>query len=1157
MKKGIFLAVLAAIMVLGCQNSGIKNAQFKLLRKSATGLNFDNTPVQNAAFNALKYMYFFNGGGIAAGDFNNDGLVDLFFTANQAQNRLFLNKGKLHFEDATEKAGLIPSFEDGGSKWNTGASVVDINNDGMLDIYVNGVGDYQNVKGQNELWVCQKIENGIPVYEDLAVRYGLDFQVFGTQAAFFDYDLDGDLDMFQLNHSLHQNGTFGERKSFLGKQHPLSGDKLLRNDIIPPLGGKEGGFIEVTMEAGINSTVIGYGLGIVTGDVNNDGWPDILIGNDFHENDYLYINQQDGTFKEVLTEAMQHTSRFSMGVDCGDVNNDGWADIVTLDMQPEDPYILKKSQGQDDYSTFKFKLTYGYDEQFTHNSLQINMGLNSQSPSTAVHTPKFGEISYFADIPSTDWSWASLFCDFDNDGLKDLFISNGIPRRMNDIDYVNFMASDEKNKKWMFVDTLNENDLKVVERMPRIKLANKFYRNTTTQWGNLGAKFEDITNRISTDEPSYSNGSIYADLDNDGDLDIVSNNIEDEPFVYQNLTIENKVTNHNYLKINLKGAPQNVNGIGARAVVFKKNGEKISYENYPVRGYQSSMIGPMHLGIGDTATVDSVLLIWPDRSYQRLTSFKYNSMVDLVWKAGLPIFNFKILSEKPASPYQLMDATAQTGLSFKHKENPFVEFNREGLIPHMVSAEGPALAVGDVNGDGLDDVFFGSAKREKSALYLQEKGGILELKTSAAILADSIFEDVDAVFADMDADGDQDLLVAAGGNEYRGKDEAMKQRWYQNDGKGNFQRIDFQEVYMTASCVSVADFDKDGLPDVFIGARALPWQYGIVPTSVLLRNKGQGQFENVTDKVAKGLSKIGFVKAATWADMDSNGTTDLLLALEWGPITIFYNEKNIFKKADVAASSLQSSNPSILSGWWNFALPYDFDGDGDMDILAGNTGLNGRFHPNSEQPVRMFVADFDKNEQVEQLLTFYLGGKEIPFATHAEIIKQLPSLKKKFLYAKDFAKASAADLVGADKLDKAVKWEANEFASMYFENLGNSKGVGSQFKAHPLPDELQLSTLNAAQLADLDGDGKQEVLLGGNFFQCNIEMGRYDASYGNVLRIGKAGKMEVFPLGDLRIDGETRRIRQVKIGSNQGFVFARNNREALLLLTKNQELKSQ
>lgn len=1125
----VFL-LLTAVALFGCNKSEVKDAQFRLLRKAETGLDFMNDPKQTGEFNVLKYMYFFNGGGTAAGDFNNDGLIDLFFTANQTQNKLFLNQGNLKFKDVTDRAGLLEKNQ--GMKWSTGASVVDINNDGMLDIYVNGVGDYQGVNANNEFWICQKIENGIPVFENKASSYGLDFQCFGTQAAFFDYDLDGDLDMYQLNHSLHQNGTFGQRRAFMGKQHPMAGDKLLRND-----GGK---FTEVTMEAGINSTVIGYGLGVVTGDVNNDGWPDIYIGNDFHENDYLYINQHDGTFREVLTESMQHTSRFSMGVDCGDVNNDGWADIVSLDMQPEDPIILRSSLGEDGFATFQFKLGYGYNEQFASNALQLNLGFNPKQNlhDSIYHAPKFSEIAHYAGTFATDWSWTALFMDFDHDGKKDLFISNGIPRRMNDIDYANFMSSDEKNDKWQYVDSLDSPDLKVVDRMPKIKLPNKFFRNISS---GSGVKFEDIGQQIGASAASYSNGSVYADLDNDGDLDIVTNNIEDEPFVYQNMTFEQHQNERNYLKISLEGQPNNLNAIGAKAVVFKKN-EKIIYENYPVRGYQSSMIGPMHLGIGDTSAVDSIVVIWPDRSFQRLSNFRFNSQVEATWRAGLPIFDFGKLSELKPAPYLFADETQQSGLVFHHKENPFVEFNREGLIPQMVSAEGPALAVGDVNGDGLEDVFFGSAKRERSALFLQNKQGKFELKTPPAIVADSVFEDVDAAFADLDSDGDLDLVVAAGGNEYRGKEEPMKQRWYRNDGGGKFQRIDFQEVYMTAACVSVADFDKDGKPDVFLGARAIPWNYGLPPTSVLLKNQGNGQFENMTDKLAPGLAEVGLVKKGTWSDLDKNGYPDLLLSMEWGPVTAFYNDGKTFRKAEIQAKMGGSATPTTLTGWWNFALPADFDGDGDLDILAGNTGLNGRFHPTAEQPVRLYVADFDKNEQVEQLLTFYLGGKEVPFATHAEVIKQMPSLRKKFLYAKDFAKASAADLVGAEPLENSTRLAANDFANSYFENMGDGT-----WKAHQLPPALQYAPLTDAEAVDLDGDGKPEAILGGNFFECNIEMGRYDANYGNVLAIGKGGKMDIFSLGDLKVDGEVRRIRKIKLQGRTHFIFARNNANALII----------
>ncbi|MBK8563944.1 MAG: VCBS repeat-containing protein [Saprospiraceae bacterium] len=1106
------------VLMLGCGKQGGPTGsgapRFELLRKDVTGLDFKNVMKQTSDFNVFNYMYFFNGGGVAAGDFNNDGLIDLFFTSNMDANKLFLNQGKLKFKDVTEQAGLLQGLV--MPKWTTGASVVDINNDGLLDIYVNQMGKFQNINGRNLLYINKGVEGGVPSFAEEAIPYGLDLVGFGTQASFFDYDLDGDLDMYQMNHSLHANGTFGQKKTFQGTRDSLSGDRLMRND--------DGVFTDVTSGSGINSTVIGYGLGLATGDINLDGWPDIYVGNDFHENDYLYINvpKPGGgrMYQEVLTEQIQHTSQFSMGVDIGDINNDGWADIISLDMLPEDPFILKSSLGEDDYALNLFKLGYGYNQQFARNMLQLNQG-----------DGHFKEIGMFAGVHATDWSWASLFADFDNDGWKDLFVANGIPHRMNDIDYVKFRENSDIRWKGN-TNNLEDQDLVYIDKMPKIKLKNKFFKNTS----NL--RFQDIGGEVKDNVESYSNGSVYADLDNDGDLDIVSNNIEDEPFVYKNLTAEQgRGAQNGWLGIKLKGSKNNGAAIGAKAVVFKKTGEKIVYEQFPVRGYQSSMIGPLHLGIGDTASVDSILLIWPDRSYEQIKIAKYNALVEVAWKPDLPIFDFEDFARKPTPSYAFKDITSADGLMFNHKENPFVEFNRERLIPNMVSSEGPAIAVGDLNGDGLEDVFFGSAKRNRSAIFLQTKDGKFVEKTPKAIQADSLFEDVDAVFVDIENDGDLDLAVAAGGNEYQAKDEAMKQRYYLNDGKGNLQRVDFQGVYMTASCIVPADFNKDGLVDFFIGARATPWKYGIVPSSALLQNKGNGQFEDVTDRIAPELRQVGFVKQGTWADMDGNGQMDLVLAMEWGPITIFQNDGKALKK-----SAIRNPQSAIASGWWNFVLPNDFDGDGDLDVLAGNVGENSRFKPSTAEPLKLYVNDFDDNDQIEQVLTYHLGGREIPFANFDEITKQLPPLKKRYLYSRDFANASVTEIFGKEKIKKAILHEVNEFRSMYFENLGNGK-----FEAHPLPDELQFSTMNAAQLTDLDGDGSMEVILGGNFFACNIEMGRYDANFGNVLKIGKKGQMQVFPLGNIKIDGETRRIRSVKIGSKQAFIFARNNSSAVII----------
>lgn len=1120
MLKHSFSILFITLIAISCKQEPTGKAAFELLRKDVTGLEFKNTLVSTLEFNPLTYMYYFNGGGVASGDFNNDGLADLFFTNNMGENKLFVNQGNLKFKDVTEKAGVAGTTValEGGTpapKWTSGASVVDINNDGMLDLYISQVGDYRSIKGQNHLYVCKSIQDGVPVYEDESIPYGLDLVGFGTQAAFLDYDMDGDLDMYQLNHSVHANGTFGQKKDFEGTQHPLSGDKLMRND-----GGK---FTDVTLAAGIKSTVIGYGLGIVTGDVNMDGWPDIYIGNDFHEDDYLYINQQDGTFKEVQKEAIRHTSQFSMGVDIADLNNDGWSEIISLDMLPEDPYILKSSLGEDDYGLYHFKLTYGYGNQYARNTLQKSNG-NPAGPGKA---PTFSEVGMFAGVHATDWSWASLFLDFDNDGNKDLFISNGIERRMNDIDYANFRMGDEDLRFKQGSNHLEEKDLSVIEKMPQIKLPNKFFHNAG------GFKFQDMETNIKGAVPTFSNGAVYVDLDNDGDLDVVVNNQEDEPFVYKNLQSNGEKTTNSYLSLKLKGSAQNLQAVGARAIIFKKDGEKLVYEHFPVRGFQSSALTRLHLGLGDAAGLDSILLIWPDRTYQQVPLSPLNQIVELSWKAGLPLFDFKKFSAPKPNRYNFSDVTTKTGLGYVHEENPFVEFNREGLIPHMVSSEGPALAVGDLNGDGLEDVFFGSCKRRPSAIYLQKKDGTFAQNTPDVIKQDSIFEDVDAVIVDLDNDGDQDLVVAAGGNEYRDQDIPMQQRWYVNDGKGGFTRKNFDGLFMTASCVLPADFNKDGLLDLYIGARAKPWNYGVTPASYLLLNKGNGNFEDVTDKIGGGLRDAGLVKNGAWADMDADGDPDLVLAIEWEPPTIFVNDNGNFKKQVL----------NDMSGWWNFMLPYDFDGDGDLDLLAGNLGENNKFHASPEQPLRLYVADFDDNKQVEQVMTYYIKGREVPFANYDELTKQLPYLKKKYLLAKNFAKATLPDLFGADKLEKSIHRSVNTLQSMYFENTGK----GFQFTPHKLPDELQYSTLNAYTLQDLNKDGKMEVLLGGNFFQSNIEMGRYDANYGNVLSIGQGGKMDLYSLGDLRIKGEVRRMEPVKAGGKTAFILARNNEQAVII----------
>lgn len=1107
-QNSIILIVISIVAYLlqACSANDENKTQFELLDSEVTGLTFNNHPTPSQYFNAFNFMYFYNGGGISVGDFNNDGLQDLFFTANLGKNKMFLNQGEFKFKDITEESGM-----GGIDGWTTGTSVVDINNDGLLDIYVCQIGEYATIRGKNQLYVCQGIENGIPIYRDLAADYGLDFSTFSTQSTFFDYDLDGDLDMFLMNYSLHQNGTFGQRWTFMGKQHPTSGDKLLKNE--------NGKFTDVTMESGIHSMVIGYGLGIATSDINLDGWPDIYIGNDFHENDYLYINQKDGTFKEVISDQMMHTSRFSMGVDIGDINNDGLSDIFSLDMLPEDPVILKSSLGEDELGVFNFKLGYGYNHQYARNNLQVNNGNGT-----------FSEIGMFAGVHATDWSWTPLLFDFDHDGYKDLFISNGIPRRMNDIDYINWREGNDDFKWKAQMENLEEEDLVALEQMPEIKLPNKFYRN------NKNLSFDDIGNAIKGSLNTYSNGAAYADFDNDGDLDIVVNNTQDNPYIYTNKTIENGLKNRNFLSIQFEGSPKNIEGIGSKIVVFK-NQEILTYENFPVRGYQSNVQLGLNIGLGNIAEIDSIVVIWPDHRFEKLREIQFNSKLTVTYSQNLPKIKFDKLRLPTNNHLNFEDATEQIGLIFTHYENQFVEFKREPLMPHKVSIDGPALAVGDINGDGREDVFIGGAKRRQNGIFIQNNNGTFLKKYYSILEIDSTFEDVDAVFADIENDGDLDLVIAAGGNEFWGNSEFLTQRIYLNDGKGNFtDKIIFPDVYMTASCILPYDFNEDGLIDFFIGGRAIPKNYGITPQSYLFENKGKGNFENVADRYSKELSKIGLVKDGVWADIDQDGDKDLVLALEWESIKILLNNQGSFETISVSNDK----------GWWNFILPYDFDQDGDMDLLAGNAGENIKFNPTKKEPLRLYLKDFDNNGHLDQVLTYYLEEREIPFANYKELTKQFAFLEKKYPSSRDLATESLEDIFGSKNLKEASILEANMLKSILYENTGKDL----KFIPHRLADAIQFSSLDAGAIIQTRDSTHINIIVGGNFYGANIEMGRSDASYGNLLSIDKSNASIAYPIGGLIIKGQVRRISPIEIQGEQCLIIARNNDDLAIIKLK-------
>jgi len=1069
---------------------------FQVLDNTKTGITFNNKLTPTQQFNVFKYMYYYNGAGVGAGDFNNDGKIDLFFAANQGNNKLYLNRGNLQFEDVTT-AAKIP--EDGG--WSTGVSVVDINNDGLLDIYICRVGNHETLHSHNQLLICQGIDkNGVPYYKDEAAAYGLDFSGFSTQAVFVDYDMDGDLDMYLLNHLPHQNGTYGPRNEMLHTYSPLSGDRLYRND-----GNNH--FTDVTRVSGINSSVLGYGLGVVASDINLDGYPDLYVDNDFHENDYLYINQKNGTFKEELNDHIMHTSKFSMGVDVADATNDGYPEIMTVDMLPYDPFMLKSSEGENAYDLYKLKLGLGYNYQYSRNNLQFNR-----------RNGMFSEVALYSGVAATDWSWSPLWFDFDNDGLKDLFISNGIPRRLNDIDYINFLSNQELQQK-LRTDDANPEDLDLIDKSPQIKIPSKFFRNN----GNL--QFTDMGDEIDDARPAYSNGAIYADLDNDGDLDIVVNNIDQPALLYANRSNDKK--DKPFVEIKLKGPTQNINALGAKLILFAGGGIR-TYEKYPVHGFLSSAETPIHVGLANTK-IDSAFLVWPDNTYQPVELTPANPWPAFTYKKGLPKFDYKTLTDHFKNTTRPMrDITAGTALAYKHEENDFNEFDREPLLPHMLSTEGPALAIGDLNADGYDDVFIGSSRNHKNVIYTQDKAGKFTKTKQPDLDSDSTFEDVDACITDLNHDGKPDLVIASGGNEFYGPDPHLSPRVYLNDGKGNFTKKAnaFDSIDVNASCVVATDFNGDGFPDLFIGGRSVPYNYGQIPRSYLLQNDGTGHFTDVTEKYCPALAHIGFVTRALWFDLDRDGQKDLILSLEWGGIIAFLHHNTSFTKKVLTDKK----------GWWNFILPVDLNNDGKIDLIAGNLGLNSKLKASEQEPVRLYYYDFDDNGKKDQVLTYYIGGRELPFASMEELEKQIPDIKKKFLYAGDFAKASLKDLFSTEKLEKADTLTADYFANAVLLNQGDLN-----FTIQPLPWEAQLSPYRDAIAIDANNDSLPDILMVGNYFENSIQMGRNDADFGTILVNHGNGAFTAESINGLQIKGQVRHVSKITIEKKEAFLLARNN----------------
>lgn len=1072
-----------------------ENKLLTLLPPSETNVDFVNQLTETEQFNMIQYLYFNNGAGVAAGDINNDGLVDLYFASNQNPNKLYLNKGNFVFEDITEKAGVS-----GQGDWKTGVTMADVNGDGLLDIYVCQVGNYKAVHGRNQLF----INNGDLTFTEEAKEYGIDFQGFSTQSAFFDYDRDGDLDMYLLNHSVHSSRSYGA--SSLRLEHDsLAGDRLYRNDEVR---GKPF-FTDVTTQAGIYNSQIGYGLGVNINDINNDGWPDIYISNDFHEDDYLYINNGDGTFKDKFREYMRHTTRSSMGNDVADFNNDGLLDVIVLDMLPDEQKIRVQSGGEDDYELYLMKLGYGYGYQFVRNNLQLNLGDGI-----------FSEIGRLSGVFATDWSWGPLFCDVDNDGFKDIFIANGIYRRANDLNYVKFLTDNE------FFSTENNKstpDRVLYEKMPLYPCYNYIYRNN----GDL--TFTNMAKEWGFDTRSFSNGSAYADLDNDGDLDLIANNINETAYIYRNDASE-KPGNH-YLSFTLKGKDQNTFAIGTRITIYCKDQMQV-VEQFPTRGFMSSSLGALHFGLGNLEEVDSIHVRWPDMTVHVLKNVAANQMLTIDEGNSL---NAPLITESGQKKDLLFSRTNLPGLDFRHQENEYFDLNRDFLVPHTLLSEGPAIAVADVNGDGLDDIFTGNAKEQPSAIFVQQSDGSFKDKLLPVFIKDLYSEDVDAAFFDADGDKDNDLYIVRGGCEVSLGDPMLADRLLINDGTGELKESGNGSLPFTSnngSCVAPGDFDDDGDIDLFVGSRVVPGAYGISPNQLLLENDGLGHFKDVTEQRMKGMKKPGMVTDACWIDYDKDGDLDLVLVGEWMKVTVLRNDNGYFKDLSAQAGLNETS------GWWNSIYATDIDNDGDMDLIAGNTGLNNKMKPSVKEPVEMYLNDFDGNGTLDQIICSYEDGISYPVAQVDELRKQITGLEKKYPDYSYFAGKTAKDIFGSKAINRSIKKTAVMFESCLFLNDG--KGG---FTISKLPVEAQFSPVRDILSRDINNDGKPDILLAGNDFTAKPNYGRQDASYGwCLLGNGSNTFKALFPSASgLRIDGDARKIAPFMVAGKQYIVAGIND----------------